>query len=80
MSVWWSLKAWKKVDLSDHTFQLFGEQDLHQKPEEQNDHDAFNHTLTAEEQHRLPQRLAGVLLVMVRHGANSLQKVCQSLF
>jgi hypothetical protein len=49
---------------------LFGEQDLHQEPEEEDDHDAFDHALAAEHQHGLPQRLAGVLLIMVRHGVD----------
>lgn len=47
---------------------MFGEKDLHQKPEEEYNHDALNHTLTAKEQHRLPQRLIWILLIIVRHG------------
>lgn len=59
----------------DHTFQLFGEEHLHQEPEEEYDHDALDHALTTEEHHRLPQRLPRVLLIVVRHDAKSVLKV-----
>lgn len=57
------------------TFQLFGEKDLHQEPEEEYDHNALDHTLTTEEHHRLPQRLTRVLLIMVGHDARGVRKL-----
>lgn len=51
------------------TFQVLGEQDLYEQPDEQYDHNAFDHSFTAEEYHCLPQGLARVFLIVVRHGA-----------
>lgn len=64
--------------IGDHTFQLFGEQHLHQEPEEEYDHDALDHPLTTEEHHRLPQGLPGVLLIMVGHDATGVLQVSTS--
>lgn len=50
------------------TFKLLGEEHLDQQPEEEQHHDALDHSLAAEEQHWLPQWLPRVLLVVVRHG------------
>lgn len=48
---------------------MFGEENLQQKPEEEHNHDALDDTLTAEQQHRLPERLAWIFFIVVRHGA-----------
>lgn len=60
------------------TFELLGEEHLDQQPEEEQHHDALDHPLAAEEQHRLPQRLPRVLLVVVRHGEQPSPAAAQS--
>lgn len=47
------------------TFQVSGEQNLNEEPEEEQQYDAFNHSLTEERDDRLPQQLVSVLLLLL---------------
>ncbi|KAM3876906.1 semaphorin-7A [Diretmus argenteus] len=46
------------------TFQVPGDQNLNEEPEKEQQHDTFDHSVTAERDDRLPHRLAGVLLLL----------------
>ena len=51
------------------TFQVLGEQNLYEQPDEEEDHNTLDHPLAAEEEYRLPYRLVEVLfLQVIRHG------------